>query len=109
MRGYKRYLVACIIITSASIARADDQATPHHFFSRFHQNKAGTPPPGKPRFIPHTDLRAGHPRDFAGHLEESATCGGIGYYVGGGVKWGHGEGRTVHDGTWGWDETGCRR
>ena len=22
------------------------------------------------------------------------------------MKWGHGEGRTVHDGTWGWDETG---
>jgi hypothetical protein len=24
------------------------------------------------------------------------------------VKWGHGAGRSVYDGTWGWDETGHR-
>ena len=70
-------------------ARADDQdERPHHFFHRFHQKKEGTPPPGKPRFIPHTDERAGFPRDLAGHLEQSATAGGIGYYVGGGVPLG---------------------
>jgi hypothetical protein len=109
MTGCKGYLSLWIVMISSAAARADDQSAPHHFFHRFHQNKEGTPPPGKPRFIPHTDLRAGQPRALAGHLEESATCGGIGYYVGGGVKWGHGEGRIVHDGTWGWDETGCRR
>ena len=29
------------------------------FFHRIHQQKEGTPPPGKPRAIPHTDERAG--------------------------------------------------
>lgn len=96
------------IIISASAARADDQDHPHRFFHRFHQKKEGMPPPGKPREMPHTDERAGLPRDLAGHVEQSATAGGIGYYVGGGVKLGHGEGRTVFDGTWGWDETGHR-
>src|SRR5262245_32478207 len=103
MAGYQGFLSLCIIIISCVSARADDQSAPRHFFHRFHENKEGTPPPGKPRFIPHTDLRAGQPRALSGHVEESATCGGIGYYVGGGVKWGHGEGRSVHDGTWGWD------
>jgi hypothetical protein len=96
-----------LFIISCSVARADDPVEPRHFLRpSWHLKKAGTPPPGKPRDIPHTDERAGFPRELAHHLEQSATCGGIGYYVGGGVKWGHGEGRTVHDGTWGWDETG---
>jgi hypothetical protein len=109
MKSYIKYAWFSIAIIGASAVRADDQDESHHFFHRFHQKKFGTPPPGKPRDIPHTDERAGYPRELAGHLEQSATCGGIGYHVGGGVKWGHGEGRTVNDGTWGWDETGHRR
>jgi hypothetical protein len=108
MKCYKFILFVNIAIISASAVGADDLAEPHHFFHRFHQKKQGTPPPEKPREISHTDSRAGNPRELAAHLEQSATCGGIGYYVGGGVKWGHGEGRTAHDGTWGWDETGHR-
>jgi hypothetical protein len=106
MKSHMAYLSIGIFVITASSALADDQEEPHHFLHRMHQKKHGTPPPGKPRCIPHTDERAGYPRELAGHLEQSATAGGIGYYVGGGVKWGHGEGRTVHDGTWGWDETG---
>jgi hypothetical protein len=56
--------------------------------------------------IPHTDERAGYPRALAKHLAPSATPGGIGYYVGGGVAVGPGQGRRRDDGTWGWDETG---
>ena len=77
-----------------------------HFFERHFLKKEGTPPPGKPRWIPHTDERAGYPRSLSGHLETSRTAGGIGYYVGGGVPCGRGEGRRPIDGTWGWDETG---
>jgi hypothetical protein len=71
--------------------------------------RQGTPPPGKPRFIPHTDERAGYPRALANHIEPSVTPGGIGYYVGGGVALGHGHSRQRDDGTWGWDETGGQR
>jgi hypothetical protein len=97
-----------LIIWAAADARADEPGERHHFFGRFHQKKDGTPPPGKPRNISHTDERAGVPRSFSGHLETSATAGGIGYYVGGGVPFGHGKGRRGGDGTWGWDETGGR-
>ena len=79
-----------------------------HFLRHFHRKKEGTPPPGKPRLIPHTDERAVFPRSLSGHLESSRTAGGIGYYVGGGVPLGHGDGRRSSDGTWGWDETGSR-
>jgi hypothetical protein len=106
MKVYLAYLSIGIVVIGASCARADDSEEPHHFLHLWHQKKYGTPPPGKPRAIPHTDERAGYPRELAGHLEQTNTAGGIGYYVGGGVKWGHGEGRTVQDGTWGWDETG---
>jgi hypothetical protein len=75
-------------------------------FHRHHSE--GTPRPGKPRFIPHTDERAGDPRALSGHLQASATPGGIGYYVGGGVPCGKGRGRRRDDGAWGWDETGSR-
>ena len=39
---------------------------------------------------------------------QAATPGGIGYYVGGGLLIGHGQGecRQRDEGTWGWDETG---
>ena len=96
MKAYIAYLsIGIFVIGCFRRARADDQESHITFFHRLHQKKDGTPPPGKPRCIPHTDERAGFPRELAGHLEQSATAGGIGYYVGGGVKLGHGEGRTV--------------
>jgi hypothetical protein len=100
--------IAVLAAGAAAAARADDQGPRPHLFHRFHQKKEGTPPPGEPRFIPHTDERAGYPRLLSGHLETSRTAGGIGYYVGGGVPLGKGEGRRPSDGTWGWDETGSR-
>jgi hypothetical protein len=104
-----RYCLLVVLISGASgAARGDDQDARHHFFHRFHQKKDGTPPPLQPRCIPHTDERAGFPRALSGHLEPSSTPGGIGYYVGGGVPLGHGEGRRPDDGTWGWDETGSQ-
>jgi hypothetical protein len=77
--------------------------------THFHRHDQGTPPPGKPRDIPHTDERAGFPRIFAHHLEPSATSGGIGYYVGGGLPLAHRQLRRRDEGTWGWDETGWHR
>jgi hypothetical protein len=59
------------------------------------------------RWLPHTDERAGFPRTLSKHVEPGVTPGGIGYYVGGGVCYGRGQGRRRDDGTWGWDDTGC--
>jgi hypothetical protein len=86
---------------------AEDQAPSRHYFA-LHPHAEGTPSPGKPRFIPHTDERAGCPRALSGHAEPSVTSGGIGYHVGGGVCLGHGpgHGRYPDEGTWGWDDTG---
>ncbi len=97
------------VLATGMIALAqDDSAAPCAcLIHRLHQE--GTPPPGKRRDIPHTDGRAGWPRALAGHLEPSTTPGGIGYYVGGGAPFGHGQPRDWDEGTWGWDETGCRR
>jgi hypothetical protein len=102
--------VLVLVLASGVACLAEDPPRQFHFFARSHQNKLGTPPPGKPRLIPHTDERAGYPWVLAGHLEPSTTPGGIGYYVGGGVPighvLGHREGRRRDEGTWGWDETG---
>jgi hypothetical protein len=93
------------ILTRGGVALAQDAAAECPcLWHRLHRE--GTPPPGKPRNIPHTDERAGYPRALAKHNEPSATPGGIGYYVGGGLVRGHGAGRRRGDGTWGWDETG---
>ena len=100
---------AFIIIINVGIVRvtfAQDQAPRRHYFV-LHPHAQGTPSPGNPRCLPHTDERAGYPRDLSGHLEPSTTPGGIGYYVGGGVPLSHGECRQFGEGTWGWDETGC--
>ena len=70
-----------------------------------HLHGGGTPPPGKPRCLPHTHERAGYPQCLARHAEQTRTAGGIGYYVGGGAAH-HGEPRCREEGTWGWDETG---
>lgn len=95
------------LAAAACAARAQD-APPQCpcWWHRLHHE--GTPPPGNPRTIAHTDLRAGYPPALAGHLEPSTTPGGIGYYVGGGVPFGHGQLRRRDEGTWGWDETGAR-
>jgi hypothetical protein len=94
-------------LAAGEYCHADDQSPPRHYFV-LHPHAEGTPSPGKPRCIPHTDERAGYPRTLSGHPETSATSGGIGYHVGGGVSLGHGpdHGRYLEDGTWGWDETG---
>jgi hypothetical protein len=65
-----------------------------------------TPPPGNPRFIPHTFERAGNPQCLRSHLKPSFAPGVRGYYVGGGAAHG-GDGRYPDDGVWGWDDTGC--
>ena len=97
-----------LVAIGPGVACADGRDEHPHFLERHFLKKEGTPPPGKPRWIPHTDERAGYPRSLSGHLETSRTAGGIGYYVGGGVPCGRGEGRRAIDGTWGWDDTGCR-
>jgi hypothetical protein len=101
---------AFIVITSVGFVRASlaqDQAPRRHYVV-LHPHAQGTPATGKPRCLPHTDERAGYPRGLSGHLEPSTTSGGIGYYVGGGTALSHGEGHQRDEGTWGWDETGCR-
>ena len=97
-----------LILALGTIARAQDPASECPcLWHRLHRRE--TPPPGKPRSLTHTDERAGYPRALARHIEPSATPGGIGYYVGGGVALGHGEPQSRDEGTWGWDETGCQR
>ncbi len=100
-----RLAVLAVLMTSV-IAHAQDGAPSGAcLIHRLHIE--GTPQPGKPRDVPHTDERAGLPRALAEHLQPSTTPGGIGYYVGGGVPLGHGQPRRCDEGTWGWDETGC--
>jgi hypothetical protein len=94
-----------LTLTVAGIVRAEDPSPRCPCWFHGHHTE-GTPLPGKPRCIPHTDERAGYPRALSGHLEPSTTPGGIGYYVGGGVPCGKGQGRHRDEGTWGWDETG---
>jgi len=102
-----RAALTVLVLAAGGLARAQDESPRRHWFS-LNLHDEGTPPPGYPRFIPHTDERAGDPRALAGHIEPSTTPGGIGYYVGGGVALGHGEPRRRDQGTWGWDETGGR-
>ena len=81
-----------VLVLAAGVTRVRPRpapAMPPAFRTVF--TEEGTPPPGKPRSIPHTDERAGYPRSLAKHLEPSTTPGGIGYYVGGGVPFGHGQ------------------
>jgi hypothetical protein len=104
-----RSFVVIMSLAAGEVCRADDQA-PKRLYFVFHPHAEGTPAPGKPRCIPHTDERAGYPRTLSDHPETSATSGGIGYHVGGGVPLrhgpSHGHGRYADEGTWGWDETG---
>jgi hypothetical protein len=93
-----RAFIAIISVIATRDSLAQDQAPRRHYFVR-HPHAQGTPSPGNPRCLPHTDERAGYPRDFSGHLEPSTTPGGIGYYVGGGVPLSHGEGRQFGEGT----------
>jgi hypothetical protein len=70
----------------------------------FHHEKP-TPPPGRPRCIPHTAGRAGYAFDLNGHAQPTYTPSYVGYYVGGGSVHG-GCARRVEDGTWGRDYEG---
>ncbi len=70
-----------------------------------HVRRQGTPPPGKPRVIPHTDARAGFPRCLSAHAAPPRPAAIRGYYVGGGLAQGGGS-RCAYEGTWGWDDTG---
>jgi hypothetical protein len=100
------FLVVITCLPSGSQCDAEEHGPGRKYFV-FHPHAQGTPAADRPQWIPHTDERAGYPRCLAGHLEPSTTPGGIGYYVGGGARPGHGEPRSYGEGTWGWDETGC--
>jgi hypothetical protein len=97
-------VVALVIVTPASAQNPLGEPPIHPV-----HHERGTAPAGKPRWIPHTDERAGYPRALAHHLEPSSTSGGIGYYVGGGLPLHHSQPRRRDEGTWGWDETGWHR
>jgi hypothetical protein len=99
--------IVFLVVLAAGVSARSQDHTPDCgcLFHRLHNE--GTPPPGKPRDLPHTYERAGYPRLLSDHLEPSATPGGIGYYVGGGASFHHSETRRCEEGTWGWDETGC--
>ncbi len=100
-------LIALVFVLSGIPARGQQPHEHHQHGHVHHQKKEGTPPPGIPRFIPHTDERAGFPRSLGHHPEPSKTSGGLGYSVGGGVPFfGHPHPRGPEDGTWGWDDTG---
>lgn len=105
---FRAGLSGLVALASCVPGRAGDEPGRFRLLGRHHQKKQGTPPPGAPRDIPNTDERAGYPRMYSDHLEPSATTGGIGYYVGGGVPFGvrRGDGPSRWEGTWGWDETG---
>ncbi len=52
-----RAILAGQILAAGVAAYAEDPSRRFHLFARHHQKKEGTPPPGEPRFIPHTDDR----------------------------------------------------
>jgi hypothetical protein len=67
--------------------------------------RRGTPPPGRPRAIEHSDHRAGHPLQTSPHAKPTQTPAYLGYYVGGGAPCA-GCPRRIEDGTWGRDYIG---
>ena len=110
MKGYKAYLLFGIISSPVLAAvRADDVGRAASFLSTAFTRR------NTERLLPESRGSSRTPTNEQAILasllvtwSKAPRAGGIGYYVGGGVKWGHGEGRTDHDGTWGWDETGHR-
>jgi hypothetical protein len=70
----------------------------------FHHHE-GTPPPGHPRVIEHTQARAGDPLCLSPHARPTQTPAYVSYYVGGGAAHGGGP-RRVEEGTWGRDYEG---
>ena len=102
------FLVVSLLAAAACAARAQD-APPQCpcWWHRLHHERERLLPASRGAFPTPTE-RAGYPPALAGHLEPSTTPGGIGYYVGGGVPFGHGQLRRRDEGTWGWDETGGR-
>src|SRR5262245_38911432 len=98
-----------LILASAGLMCCPAVASAQHICSNCGQNicvmEQGTPLPGKPRVIPHTDERAGFPRCLSGHASPTDWLALRGYYVGGGTAHG-GDAPCSHEGTWGWDDTG---
>ncbi len=88
-------LLAVLILVACDDSRAGEI---------FHKHR-GTPPPGRPRVIPHTFERAGSPNVISTHAAPSRTPAYTGYYVGGGSAYG-GDARRREEGTWGWDYAG---
>jgi hypothetical protein len=108
---FSRTTLVVLALSAGAMARAEEEATQcpcffHQHFRQYYKKKAA---PGTPRCIPHTDERAGFPRELAAHVEPTNTPGGIGYYVGGGVSHARGYHRHWDQGVWGWDETGMVR
>lgn len=54
------------------------------------------------------ELRAGYPSEVSAHARPSDDGRYIPYQVGGGAAWGHGDGPTIDQGTWGWDYVGFK-
>lgn len=98
-------MTLALLWASAAFAQEAQRYRPVLFLNPPH---AGAPPAGRPRCIADTPCRAGFPHELACRLQPTETRGGLGYYVGGGTGYGHGEPRRRDEGTWGWDETGRR-
>ena len=77
-------LAVLAVLTTSVIAHAQDDA-PRCACLIHRLHNEGTPPPGKPRDIPHTDERAGWPRAWpdtssqARRRAASATTSGVAY------------------------------
>jgi hypothetical protein len=101
-----RLILAVWVLGMVGVARGHEGGRCARCGGCSHGERPG-PGPGRPRFLPHTDERAGWPRELGGHAEPTVTPGGIGYHVGGDTPaFGHGDRRRLTEGTWGWDETG---
>jgi hypothetical protein len=103
---YKSYLFMVVLSVAAfstTAARAHDVCA--NCGACWCVKCMGTPPPGRPRAIPHTDERAGLPRCVSPHATPSRSPADLGYWVGGGAAHG-GSAPCAGVGTWGWDDTG---
>jgi hypothetical protein len=93
-------VIRFIVIGSLACVARDQRAEA----GLFHHDE-GTPPPGRFRYIAHTDERAGVPRFIGACAHPPNTPDYVAYYVGGGT--GHmGCDRRVEEGTWGRDYGG---
>lgn len=93
----RRRLAALVVLAAFPVPLA----LAGHWFHR----ERGTPPPGRPRSIEHSDARAGEPRTLRCCTEPTNGAAYAGYYVGGGAGC-CGEPRRIDEGTFGWDYRG---